>query len=199
MFGGGCKCRLTPNDGSRESERRTETQGLYWFRLSPQSSVVLIVVLLRRVTTGVLVSLEKRGSALLQLRVGHYRGDLFSTRERVCEIDSSESSCVFSIGSCVDVLLVWRIVSLVRHTAPCNQSVADISIVVRGRVPQVSPTERSYVARFCLSSRAYVTPWRAQAYTPVWCTCCVLSSIRVIVETLTLRPLRPTLTGPTSQ
>jgi hypothetical protein len=41
-------------------------------------------------------------------------------RERDSEIGFSELSCVFSVGSCVVVvvLLVWRIVSLVRHTSP---------------------------------------------------------------------------------
>jgi hypothetical protein len=43
--------------------------------------------------------------------------------EEICflqerEIDSSGLSCVFSVGSCLAVLLVWRIVSLVRHTNP---------------------------------------------------------------------------------
>jgi hypothetical protein len=43
-------------------------------------------------------------------------------RERVCvsEIGFSKSLCVFSVGSRLTVLLVWHIVSLVRHAAPCS-------------------------------------------------------------------------------
>jgi hypothetical protein len=37
---------------------------------------------------------------------------------RESEIDSSDSSCMFSVGSCEAVLSVWRIISLVCHMAP---------------------------------------------------------------------------------
>jgi hypothetical protein len=61
----------------------------------------------------VLVLEEGGGFPFYISRVGPYRGDLFSTRERGRERERERLAppgCRggFSIGSCVAVLLVWR-------------------------------------------------------------------------------------------
>jgi hypothetical protein len=83
-----------------------------------------------------------------------------------------------SVGSCVVVLLVWRIVSLARRMGFYSESTTDILVVVRGR-SRGSP------------------PWSM-----VWS--CVaqprpLSQICVTVETPMLRTLRLALTSPIHQ
>jgi hypothetical protein len=39
---------------------------------------------------------------------------------------------ISSVGPCVPVLLVWRIVLPARHIGPCSESAADDFIVVHG-------------------------------------------------------------------
>jgi hypothetical protein len=49
-------------------------------------------------------------------------------REREREIGSFTLSCGSSVWSCIAILLVCHIVSLVRHTNPCSQSTLTSSL-----------------------------------------------------------------------
>jgi hypothetical protein len=64
---------------------------------------------------------RRRGLPFYISRVGPYRGDMFSTKERERErLAPSDCHGGSSVGSCIVVLLVRSIVLLVCHMASCS-------------------------------------------------------------------------------
>jgi hypothetical protein len=102
---------------------------------------------------------------------------------------------VLSVGSCIVVPLVWRIVSLILHMGPYSESTADIFVVVAvGPVGQPHGTVTRSVASPVIMGICHLS--MCVGIHPVWCIHYILLDILVTVETLMLRSLPLGLTSP---
>jgi hypothetical protein len=150
---------------------------------------VLIVILLSDMLQKVCLCGQGRGPTLLNLKGRTlWWGFVFYGREHGSLPLGGIVLLTSSVESSIVVLLVWRAVSFAHHIDPCSESTADIFVIVcggsRGLVIWCSGASRNLVCR-----HDPVSLVACVGIHPVWCICCILSGIRVTVETPVLRSL----------